>query len=283
MKAFFIIILSLISISLFSQNKNTTLKPNSEEEKTDYSGWQFGGNMGMYFANKNTANYYNGARVDNNAYNLDSTLLERVINNPFNQKQIRDALGGYNYKMGEYATGMKYQPAMTFGVFARYQVDETFGIFGQFNYSKIKTSDFFTIYLDKYNNGFTEPYIYTANISGSEERINIDLGFSLMMKTDKKIYPYFEVAANLSEVTAKESNIKIETLEYSIMSPYNQMYNIKEGGLGIGGLVSAGYHIEFNSNFLFDIGPTLYISKIHLGDYPKYAMNGMLQLRIIFV
>ena len=265
---------------------NLHLKKSKPEKPTkiNYIGLQYGGNCGAYFGNKTTASYYNGSHVSPYGNSMDSTDVLRIINNPFNYTKIKEAVGGYDFMMGDYPSNTKYVPALCFGLFVKYQLTDKIGFLAQFNYTKLHTSDIFTIITDKYNSGFSQPYYYECNISGTESRTNVDIGMSYSFKKEnQKRYPFIEAGVNMNEVNVKSYDMKINSLIYSLMNPYNIQNYIVVGGVGFGGFTSLGYQVEFNKKTLLNIGATEYLTQVKLGDNPKYAFNSLFFIRIIFV
>ena len=138
----------LLQANPLSIKKNNVLRKNK--------GWRFGVNFGAYFANKSTANFYNGTG-DNN--------IENVFNNPHYEKQILEVLkindkSEILYKV--LPTDMKYDPAMLLGLFIKYNFNKKTGLFIQFNYSKLKAADVFTLVLEDYTQ--FEPEYKICNI-----------------------------------------------------------------------------------------------------------------------
>ena len=117
-------------------NAKRKKKPIIEKNKkfSNESGIYFGGTIGVAFANKYTANYYNGTGSNSLSYVL----------NPFNTSQydqIKQELNGYNftYDSTSLPQNMKYDPAFLVGFFGKYHLNSRSAICLDFNNSKFKS------------------------------------------------------------------------------------------------------------------------------------------------
>jgi len=205
-----------------------------------------------------------------------------VLYNRYIKKEIRDAIGGYDYILGELPENSKYTPALAFGFIAKYQFSKSSAAFIQFNYTKLIVSDAFTLVTDQYNQGFTSPYYELCEISGTEERINLDIGTNIYFPNNKNTYPYLEMGINIMDIEALGSEIRIRNLVYDISSPYNQYYHVKEGGIGLGGFIGGGIQSDFNDKYTLNLGASLYISKISLPGFDQHQANLLILARLLF-
>ncbi len=183
----------------------------TEEEKNwseyDLTGWQFGINLGMYLANKNSAAFYNGlpGNENNIAYILKNYYWYNEIKQELNGRDIlkfpntqkpewtgagNQWASEYNLKPGDtawwvyYPLNLKYDAAISPGFYAKYNFNNTTGIFVQSNYVKLKTSGIFQLVIDSIT-GFSEPALRHGFIRGEEERISIDVGISKHYRTGR--------------------------------------------------------------------------------------------------
>ncbi len=260
-----VITIALMQANPLSIEKNNVLRKNK--------GWRFGVNFGAYFANKSTANFYNGTG-DNN--------IQNVFNNPHYEKQILEVLkindkSEILYKV--LPTDMKYDPAMLLGLFIKYNFNKKTGLFIQFNYSKLKAADVFTLVLEDYTQ--FEPEYKICNIYGIEERINIDLGLSTGFELSDNYMYLFEAGLNINDTKVLESKIQIENLKFSIVDYTAIYYKIVQGGIGYGGFIGSGLDMKFSEQLSLYLGGNLYIKKINLGDDPGYKPNFSIFLRLI--
>ncbi|HBX52211.1 MAG: hypothetical protein A2275_03535 [Bacteroidetes bacterium RIFOXYA12_FULL_35_11] len=258
-------------------NAKRKKKPIIEKNKkfSNESGIYFGGTIGVAFANKYTANYYNGTGSNSLSYVL----------NPFNTSQydqIKQELNGYNftYDSTSLPQNMKYDPAFLVGFFGKYHLNSRSAICLDFNNSKFKTVDVFYLYIDSVTPFQEQPY-KKCGIIGTEARFDMNLSWYQVFGSHKLFNPYFEFGFNLNNTKVKKNEIQIGSLTYSIMNYTSQMYNQEQGGIGYGFLVGAGYQLHFNQKFSFDIGFNACIKKTNIGENQQYKPNLNIFIRLV--
>jgi hypothetical protein len=239
----------------FSQN-------DFSKKKDDGNGLYIGVNLGFYFANRNNALYYNGSGVNN----VDST-----INYSLNYPRIKEVLL-YNFTLAELPAKMHYSPSFLLGVYLKYAIKNS-GIFMQFNFSRLKANDVFTLIVDDPNNYSSEPVYKQEAIWGVEQRASIDLGYSYTFNPEKNYRPFLQFGANLTTTKFIDNKIRIENLEYSITNYYFNYYKIEQGGVGFGGFAGCGMNLIFSESI--SIMPTLniYYTQAKMGELTKPRFN----------
>lgn len=300
---FFLLALLLIPFSgLFSQ---MSYQPNNEnkqifsdkldtkrlfyeedEYSTDssyyYKGWSFGASFGFYFANKNTANFYNGSGTNDIGYILDNIYYKEPI-----EEKI-----GYDFDKNmdppwELPQNMRYDPAMTVGFYAKYNYSKSFALFFQTTYVKLKTTDVFLLHLEKPQNTL-EPTYNQYGILGMEERLSFDIGVSQEYDINEVVRVYLETGLSMNSTTVLKNLILIEDMEYSIINVYGnqgyipnsnlQEFEIRQGGIGWGIFFGTGIRLVFSEHVSIDPGFILYLQNIVIKDNtnfePTYARFG---------
>lgn len=255
-------------------------------------GWKFGISMGMYFAGKETADFYNGSPENENN-------IKWILNNYYWYEEIKQQLNGHNIlKMPDdstqwwiyYPYGMKYNAAITPGFYAKYNFNNSTGVFIQTNYVKLKTSGYFNMAIDSVTYT-SEPALRTGYIIGKEERINIDVGISKFYDVNELIKIFIETGLNINSTQVLESRIKIGAKEYSIINRYGksyvpntnmQEYNVYQGGIGFGIFLNGGVKFVVSDNLSFDPGIQLYWKNTKLPRYDDFGMDLIIYLRFIF-
>jgi len=274
---FLIIIFSLqtfgqcsYQIPIFKTEKlnkaNYLLHDSLKHKKKNNDGLYFGISFGAYFANRYTAQYYNGSGVNR--------LNDSLIKSQYNYQNIETALAASDtsrYRLGELPAKMKYSPALMVGLFFKYDIKNS-AIFFQFNFAKLKASDVFTILVwDTTKN--TLSYPKQESISGSEQRMNMDIGYCYTFNPKKNYRPYFEFGFNLNNIKWVDNKIKIESVELSIENQKLAYYNINQGGLGIGAFIGGGINMIFNESISITPGFDIYFTKTNLGSYDQFKPN----------
>ena len=274
-----LLVLLVAPISSFSQKYSK-----GEDKVPKNKSWCFSINTGVAFANKYQANFYNGSSGNQNTINY-------VLGNKYWNQEIRRLVQD-TFNLRELPTNMKYSPAFCVGFGIKKKFNNNFGVFGNFNFSRFKALDAFTMTIGNYPVGYSFPNIKTYAIWGKEDRTNIDLGVSMELKLVKQIYALVEVGFNINSTRVKENKIAIESATYTLIdiyanNPYTpntnmQEYQIKEGGLGIGAFVSPGFEFRFNQNVAVQLLGSFYWTRINLMHYDAYKPQYNVMLRFVF-
>ncbi|MBE0637243.1 MAG: hypothetical protein IH598_01830 [Bacteroidales bacterium] len=316
LKAFLAIMLILATSTLNAQVREPKF---TEDEKNwseyNLTGWRFGINMGMYFANKGSAQFYSGLPQNENniAWVLNNYYWYQEIRQELNSRDIIKGFDEvppswngaydqwraiYNVPSGDtaqwwiyYPESMKYDAAISPGFYVKYNFNNTTGIFIQSNYVKLKTSGAFQLVIDSIT-GFSEPALRQAYIRGEEERINIDLGISKFYRTGQMTSVFIETGFHFNSTEVLENRIQIGNKEYSIVNNYlnqnyvpnsNQTeYSVYQGGMGYGIFFNGGLKFILTESISIDPGVQLYWKKINLTGYEDFGMSYYTYIRMIF-
>lgn len=262
----------------------------------DYGGFEAGLNVGVYFGNNNTANFYNGED-----YGDESNSADRIIDNIYYLNSINEVLeqNGYRYPLEEgfyeteYPQDMHYIPAIYAGLTGRYWLNRRVAISVSMNYSRLNARDQFVIYN-------TNPDIPPSNkenqyvlgtIVGQEDRVNIDIGLVNSFAIHEKMNFIFEVGFNLNNTTVIMNKIEIYGLvldiKYKGPNDYvpggnTQLYNFKQGGIGYGAYATPGLQINFKEDISMDILAQFYYSYIDLEYFSQWGLHWAPYVRFNF-
>lgn len=253
--------LSFKSPGIFQNAKKYSFDNRSIMKKNN-NGFYIGVDLGFYKANRYTAAYYNGSDVNS----VDST-----INYSLNYPKIKEVLL-YDFSLAELPSKMHYSPAFLLGLYLKYTMKNS-GIFMQFHFSKLRANDVFTLIINDPNNYSSEPVYRQEQISGSEQRATIDLGYSYTFNPESSYRPVLQLGANITTTKYLDNKIRIENLEYSITNYYFSYYNIQQGGVGFGAFAGTGMDLVFNDNI--SVIPTfnIYYTQAKMGDLAKPKFN----------
>lgn len=225
------------------------------------NGMYFGANIGLYVANDYTANYFNGTGVNS---------IGNIINNQYYNTEIKKVLNNQDFSldtMGSLPQNMKYDPAIMVGFLARYYFNNKSALFIEFNSARLKTADKFTLNIDSVDMSFSNDKYVSCDISGSENRFDLNLCWYQAFGRHRIFKPYAELGLNFNNTQIKKNEIKIRSLTYSIMNPSRQYYQTQDGGVGYGYLAGGGLLMKINQNFAFDTGFQVCMKKIGLSGY----------------
>jgi hypothetical protein len=280
---FLLMVFLSVPLASFSQKHH---KGNEDDEIPKNKSWSFSINTGVMFASKYHANFYNGAEGNQNE-------ISYILDNQYIRNSIRNAIND-TFALYGMPTDMKYQPAFCVGFSIKKKFNNHIGAFAQFNFSRLKTTDVFTLKLGATPPGTTTNLrLINCPIWGKEDRINIDLGVSGEIKLADKIYGFLEGGLNINNTRVKQNMIAIDPVgEFSIINVYGnqqwvpntqlQEYPIKEGGLGIGAFLSPGFEFRFNDNAAVDLLGSVYYSKINLMHYSAFGLHYNVMIRFVF-
>jgi len=255
-----------------------------EEDLQDIGGLQFGLDFGLYLPNKYPANYYNGS--DGNLNNI-----KYVFGNKYQYDELYLALNAADtFFLKQCPTNMRYPATASAGLYISYNFDRSTAVYLQFNYVKLKPHDAFTVEVDP-KEYLTNPDLRLFSISGEEERINIDLGYSRAFRLFDNIDIIGETGIALNDIKVLKSRIFIENKEYSLINVYGknsyipnsnmQTYDITQGGIGIGLHGGAGIRFNFSESFGLQPGFTLYWNNVNLEGYKDMRFSSFFYLRFI--
>jgi len=260
-----------------------------------YGGMEASINVGAYFGNKNTANFYNGAGNEDGMNSAD-----KIINNVHYLNMINDVLeqNGYRYPLEEgkyhteYPTNMTYLPSIYAGLTGRYWLSRKLGISVSMNYSKLVSKDNFVIYNDNdIPPSNKEDQYVIGTIMGQEDRINIDIGLINSFYLSDKMRFILETGFNLNNTVVQANKIEIYGLVLDIMykGPGDyvpggnvQQYEFRQGGIGYGAYVTPGLQFNFSESVSVDLVSQFYFTYIDLEHYSNWGFQWAPFLRFNF-
>lgn len=260
-------------------------KKKKEIVKFETKGLEYGFNFGMYKADNQTANYFNGASGAN--------LLEDIIGKDLYagsisgtpsmiHEQVKELLGGYEFHIYELPKNMRYDPAVLIGFHGKVNVTEKTGIYIDFNYAKLRTIDQFSIETENYPAGFiSQKALQFFPIQGMEKRYDINIGV-MQCLTDKRFAPYVEGALNYNNLHVDDAAVYIKEQYFSFLNPYNSYYKVRDYGGGYGALVGVGGRLLYTQGVFINIGYNLSYKLINLGVYKNNYFNHTIYLRFNF-
>ena len=231
----------------------------------------YGLNLGSYFANNATANYYNGSGRHS---------LESALNRQHNYNRIRESLG-YDFELHGLPLSMSYSPAILVGVFGTIQIGKRTAIHGEFNFARLRLDDQFTLELDKPS--FIEgDNVVRYPLSGVEERSEIQLGIQhTTIIPGGTIHPFVEGGVSLVNTRVRENRARIEGQSYSIRNISDTHYDFRDDGIGMGGYASLGLRMDLGDSYALALGGGTRYSMIRLGEvYEGYYFNYTLFVRL---
>ena len=264
------------------------------EQKDSVRKLEFGLNFGAYFANKYSANFYNGTRenVNNVTY---------VMKNSYWYQDIKRALVASDTVMvynnpyqGEtgYPVNMHYTVAFTGGLFLRYNIDRKNGIFLQASYTRLTAADILVLHVDPIPNILTNPDLRYVPIIGKEGRVLIDLGYQRSFPMKSKIYFFVQAAATMCYTQMIRSYFSVEGVDYNMVNIYgdnqgyvpgygSQTFTVNQNAFGFGGNIGGGIGIPLTDNFGLEPSFFMQYYSTNLIGYAEYKPSFGILLRIM--
>lgn len=252
---------------------------NYKDTLSKTQGWYFGFNIGAYFANKQTANYYNGSGVNR---------ITAVINPDnysygyANYQYIYDKLGSRDFFIDttQFPTNMKYDPSINIGFHFRKVMKDKFSIFFETDYAKLKTNGI--VILSFINSPYQNVDSLTnlAPITGQEERVDINVGLSKGF-TKGLISPFVAIGLNMNNVKYIKSEIQIAGKIFNYDNPYYSQYKIKQGGIAFGVFMNTGLEINFGNDAMLNLVGNFNYKRINLYKNEKLLFNCTIYAQVI--
>jgi hypothetical protein len=281
----------LFSQDLISQNKTNQKKGSEKEEELDEKEkekvvhWNFGINIGGYYANKYPAAFYNGA--PNNINNVNY-----VMSNYYWYNDIKHDLGASDTVIvDEYPGSVNYRFAMMGGLFIRYNFNFNWGLCLDVNYTNLKAEDAVTFEVDP-QSYLTYPDIRYIPIRGVERRVHLNVMLQRNFRLPSRIYLYLQGGLNMNYVRVHQSSIFVAEKEYSLINIYGsqsyvpglslQEYTIIQGGVGYGGMVAFGAGIPMTDAFGIEPGFFVNYNNVALEGYDQFKPSFGINLRLLF-
>lgn len=302
----FLLIFCVLSISVHSQNNNAGNQNNAKETIKKDDPWaefeeeedsvpliEFGVNFGAYFANKFSANYYNGIPSNVNKVSF-------VMSNKYWYNDIKRALLASDTVMvyddpahGEtgYPLNMHYSIAFSGGLFLRMNIDRKNGLFLQANYTRLTASDILVLHVDPINYISELPDLRNVPIVGKEGRVLIDLGYQRSFPMKSKINLFFQVAGTMCYTQMIKSFFNVEDVDYNMVNIYDengyvpgagsQTFNVYQNEFGFGGFLGVGAGIPLTDNFGLEPNVFMQYYPTNLAHYTDFKPSFGVMLRIM--
>jgi hypothetical protein len=300
----FLILLSalfVLSLSSYAQEKLTDSRQKEksktqkhglkEEEEEDPNPFpqrkiEFGLNFGAYFANKNSANFYNGA-----PYNVNN--LNYLMSNIYTYRDIKTAMGLSESDVllvDGYAMNMHYNVGFSGGLFMRVNINRKNGFFLEANYAMLRAEDVVTMKVNP-DTYLTFDDIRTEPVIGKEGRVMIDLGYQRSFPLRSRINLFIQGGLTMCYTQVIKSIFVAESTEFSLVNIYgpggyqqgqnNQTFTVNQNAFGFGGMLGVGAGIPLNAMWGLEPGFFMHYYPTNLEGYSGFNPSFGLYLRIL--
>jgi hypothetical protein len=288
-------ILAFLSVTLSAQDQPGKVKKShgksskeeidEKEKENKVIRWNFGINIGGYWANPYPAKFYDGEDYNPNK-------VSYVMSNYYWYQDIKNALGASDTVIvTEYPEDINYKLAMMFGLFLRYNFNLNWGVALDVNYTQLKAEDVVTFQVDPMTFLTFPDYRYIP-IRGIEQRAHLDLMFQRNFRLKNRMYVFLQGGLNLNYTHVQQSSIYVENREYSMINVYGsqiyvpglpmQEYTVTQGGVGYGGMVAAGIGIPLVDMFGIEPGFMFNYNNVAIEGYNEFRPSFGFYLRLLF-
>jgi hypothetical protein len=271
------------------KEKTPEKKSMDDDERTENEPivhWNFGVNIGGYFAGNYSANFYNGSPQNVNNINY-------VLSNYYWYQDIyRDLNANDKVILSGIPTDMNYAFTMMGGLFLRYNFDRKNGIFIDANYCQLKTEDAITLEVDPNPYSLEPEDLRYCPVVGREYRVNIDLAYQRSFPLKSRISPFIQCGMVMNYTRVLQSFVVIADKEYNMINIYGsqyyipntslQEYSMIQGGFGFGLMAGGGVSFPLTDAFGVEPGAFVHYYNVNLEGYNKYQPSLGIYLRIMF-
>ncbi len=242
-----------------------------DDDKMRSIGFSYGLNLGGYFANNATANYYNGSGRND---------LEQAIMRQHNFNRIRESLG-YDFELHQLPSNMVYSPAILVGVFGTLHFNTRTSLHAEFNYARIRIQDQFTLRIMRGDPGLIGHDIERFNILGTEERSDIRIGIQqTYLSKNTPVHPFIEAGVNMINTKARENRVQIAGNSYSILNLTDTRHGFRDDGISFGAYAGSGIRMDIGESYALALGAHANFANINLGENDKYNMHYSIFVRL---
>ena len=265
----------------------------ADDGKPPSTGLSFFANAGGFWADKVTANFYNGSPENANTINrvLHSNTFGTEIWQTLVTQQLISPSTISNYsqlQVVEYGD-MQYRISYQIGLGLRYDYASGFGWLLRFDIAKLNAIGAFNL---SSNNGAgilgSNPYIQ-CGILGKEDRISIDLAITRTVQLNNALELELDLGASLINTKVQDNLMEVGVRTYSILDVWDgqtpdagvgSYEYINQGGIGYGVFMSAWLGYSIPTVGAIRAGYTCSQTKTVLEGYTAWGWQHMLGIRI---
>ena len=261
-------------------------------------GLSFFANAGAFWADNNTANFYNGHPSNKNTIDRvlhSNTYGTQIWQSLVNQGAISpSAIGSYNQLQVVEYPDMYYRISYQIGLGIRYDYASGFGWLLRFDLTRLNAIGAFNLSSDNGTGILGSDRYIRCGMLGKEERISIDFAIARTVKLNETLDLELNLGASLINTKVKDNLMEIGGGTYSILDVWNgqspdygvgSYEYINQGGIGYGVFISALVGYAVPGVGAIKAGYTCYQAKTVLRggagsrDYTAWGWQHMLGIR----
>lgn len=277
---------------------------NDEIELYSNKGFHAGLYLGAYFANNHSASLYDGYGYDGdgNRRDFENSWMNININKIYGgglqngtTDLIAEALGvqheDWKFDESDMPSNMEYKTAFSVGFNGRYSVDGNNGIVINVNAVVLKAAGNFTI-VTRPPPGSTQinNSLFTGNISGEEQRLNIQAGYQGMLGKPEGMRFFIEGGLHATLAKFVNNEIQINDLIINLNRDYSDptsgellLFNGSQPvALGFGAFAGFGLHFETSSKWNLQIVYNPILDNVRIAYNPKLTFSQSAGIRLYY-
>jgi len=264
--------------------------------------------LGSYFANRHTADLYDGYGYNAEGKKNDfinyihpersSFMYQKIIleyGGGYGQTdQVALALGvnhgEWTFDQSDMPLRMKYNPAFTVGIQLNYAVIKRNTFFLNANASRLTLIGNFSIVITNPIIGSQQPgykNIQTFAITGNEQRLTFQMGYRRMLGSDNVFNLFIEGGPSVNMTKYLANDISINNLHIDLATFYTQphypTYRAKYlKGVGPGAFTGFGLDINADQNWNIQVLYSLSYERIAIGENSKFTIQHTAGIRALY-
>lgn len=257
-----------------------------------YTGLSVFGEAGAYWADNNTANFYNGRPENSNTILRvlhSNTYGTQIWNHLTEQGLISSAVGNYSQLTVDEYADMEYRVAFAYGLGIRYDYKSGMGWLLRFNMARLNAIGAFNLSTNNHTGVLSDNGQYIrCGILGQEDRINIEFAILHKAALSDNLDLELNLGAGINNTKVRDNIMEIAGVTYSILDIWGgqtpdmgtgSYEYINQGGIGYNMFASVMLGYQINGVGAIRVGYTLYNSKINLEDYSNAGWHHLLGFR----
>lgn len=260
---FFTFTFTILTFTAFSQQDTTAWYEDDKQAGT----LALSIGLGYYFSGNSTASFYN-AQADGR--------LNFFLSQPQIEAQIRDALGGYDFEIAEYAQKMRYNNTISFSLGFDYRLKNNWQISAYLNQVRLQAVGIFTLRVERTNQSAPnqlDPFIEQVSIGGQERRSQIQLALGKRIFLESNFYALLEGGIDFTFVEPQQNQFEIGTVYSLPITLQNNGVANNPLSVGVGYMLGAGLGYQLPSEYGLLLKATFINTKISLGDIVEDRVN----------
>lgn len=244
--------------------------------------------VGTYFANKASANYYNGTAED--ITGTGTLVIDRIFENPTSRRDIMEATGLTDSQLEnssfEFNYNMTYDIGFLVGFQSYFGISKRMWIMLDINFVQLNTASFISLLVNDPN--LPNQDVTKLPVHGQEQRFFIDLGAHWILgKRDLK--GFVEVGGNFLSAKVKNNDFDVLDQQENVALTYSLLPTTLNTAANtivsytFGGFLGGGIFYSIKDKMGIEAGLQIGYNEVQLPGYNGYFPNYLVSIRFIYL